>query len=299
MTMISLKVLYDLKDRLKDADIGQSAATDVERTVLDWAEANGLLEQKQDLSFDWQGFFERTAFLPLREVNLTGAPVPPVAGGGTSSLKPKAWTAEEDAQAVQLRVAGSSYPEIATARGRPLQGVKFRFHTRLNARVDAARATLNAEAAEEARPAEAEKAEAPEDSDSEPAATATAAAPAAPPAAGRGGVACREQSPSIAATPAPAFDPSQPLWARQINATLNAIGYKPPFTPQLDLELVERLAQGEKLAEIAADTGIDAGKLKARFLALTPDGRPTLTEQQHLIEVLRVRAEAARLKAAE
>ena len=36
---------------------------------------------------------------------------------------------------------------------------------------------------------------------------------------------------------------------------------------------------------------IDAAAVKARWFALTPDGRPTITEQEQLLKVLRHRAQ--------
>jgi len=71
---------------------------------------------------------------------------------------------------------------------------------------------------------------------------------------------------------------------------LDALGYKGPWTAELDLELVEDLARGRKVAEIAADMRIDPGAVKARFVAMTPEGRPGIDDQRRLLEVLRDRA---------
>jgi hypothetical protein len=334
MTTIPLKVLYDLKDRLDDAIAIVSDRHRAERACLDWAEANGLLVGgEQRVSVGFRGTLEglirdgtlrevtpvlngphgekkiveieteipagpqdeadgppaEEAGAPARIQGPEGAegalhpddaPVPPVAGGGTSLQKPSAWTDDQDNRAKALRRAGKTHPQIAAALGRPVQGVKFRFSQKLNAEMSAE--------------------DAPKPSDSEQPAPQVAAEPdAPPPASGPDGDGEAGSLAPAAAAPAPAFDPAAPLWFRQIDAVLRAIGYKAPFSPGIDLEFVERLCKGEKLAIIAADLGIDAARLKDRWVALIPDPRPTIGEQQRVLEVLRHRAEAASLKAAE
>lgn len=91
-------------------------------------------------------------------------------------------------------------------------------------------------------------------------------------------------------TPAPVQAPQPlPAWHRDINAELNALGYKSPWSAALDLDLVERLARGEKLPVIALDFGIDVSAAKARWTALTPNG-VSLKFQEQLLTVLRARA---------
>ena len=167
------------------------------------------------------------------------------------------WTDEEDARAIEMKRDGMSARKIAEALGRPVQGTCFRLSKVLQDRIK------------------------------QPAKSPTAKSPAAIPAEPQ----TKGDTPKGAAVAAPQFDPTTPLWFRQLDAVLTAIGYKTPWTPALDLELVEELARGRRVAEVAADMKIDAAAVKARWFALTPDGRPTITEQEQLLKVLRHRAQ--------
>lgn len=88
-----------------------------------------------------------------------------------------------------------------------------------------------------------------------------------------------------------------PIWHRDLNAWLNAFGYKDPWTPGLDLDLVQSLARGSKLNVIAADFGIDIEQCKIRFnnlrKAATEDGHFGIDQQTRLITVLKARAREA------
>ncbi|RWR32502.1 hypothetical protein D2T31_00525 [Sinirhodobacter populi] len=97
----------------------------------------------------------------------------------------------------------------------------------------------------------------------------------------------------------PITDTTRPLWWREIEANLNALGHKGPWTAALDLALVEGLTRGTPLPVLADELGVEVGQAKARFIAMTPDavdrfGRRAVTIelQQQLIEVLRARVEA-------
>lgn len=91
----------------------------------------------------------------------------------------------------------------------------------------------------------------------------------------------------------PPFDPGKPAWWRQIEAHLNALGHVSPWTPALDLALVEGLAQGTPKNLLADQLGVEVSAIKQRFIALTPDG-VTINAQAQLLEVLRAWAEAQR-----
>lgn len=350
MSVIDLKVLFDLQERLGD-DIGASQMHRVSRIVLEWAEAHGMLADRR-----------RVEYLPVRpfisvkpildpapqgaapatdpaapssgtaegllppddadavegagggndipagpqgdvdgedgEKSLSGGAVDPAptkapkdaegvasghdeasgpgdAGPGPTKPLPPLWTEEEDQKAIEMKIAGHTAREIAEALGRPVAGTGFRLSKKLKGRIK------DAEQAQKRK--NSETAGKPEKVDSE--------------AAGQGGAEGAEDAP--APKPAPAFDTSSPLWFRQIDAVLNCIGYKAPWSPELDLALVEGLAKGTPKPVLADELGVEAGDIKQRFFVLTPDGRPTVEEQQRLLQVLRHRAEQARLKAAE
>jgi hypothetical protein len=90
--------------------------------------------------------------------------------------------------------------------------------------------------------------------------------------------------------PAPPFDPGVPVWRREIEDRLNRLGNAAPFTPQVDLALLEGLAKGHKLGWISTDLGIDFEALKTRFRQLVPE--PGIVAQDRVGAVLRARATA-------
>ncbi len=90
--------------------------------------------------------------------------------------------------------------------------------------------------------------------------------------------------------PAPPFDPGVPVWRREIEDRLDRLGNAAPFTPQVDLALLEGLAKGHKLGWISTDLGIDFEPLKARFVRLVPE--PGIVAQDRVLTVLRARATA-------
>jgi hypothetical protein len=79
-----------------------------------------------------------------------------------------------------------------------------------------------------------------------------------------------------------------PMWQRELRALLNAVGYPAPFTPAIDLEILERQSRGEKAHEIALDLGIDVVRLRQRVIALLPD--TGMQAQARLLGELRLRA---------
>jgi hypothetical protein len=88
--------------------------------------------------------------------------------------------------------------------------------------------------------------------------------------------------------PAPPVDPGVPVWRREIEDRLNRLGNAAPFTPQVDLALLEGLAKGHKLNWISADLGIDFVDLKRRFALLVPE--PGIAAQARVLNMLRLRA---------
>ena len=88
--------------------------------------------------------------------------------------------------------------------------------------------------------------------------------------------------------PAPPFDPGVPVWQREIQDRLDRLGNPAPFTPQVDLALLEGLAKGHKLNWISADLGIDFLDLKRRFTLLVPE--PGIAAQARVLNMLRARA---------
>jgi len=87
---------------------------------------------------------------------------------------------------------------------------------------------------------------------------------------------------------APVVGNAKPLWWRQSEAMLNALGYNGDWSAKRDLSLVEGLAKGHHLTVVADELGVEVSVAKARFIALTPDG-VTIKGQEQLLEVLRSR----------
>lgn len=106
--------------------------------------------------------------------------------------------------------------------------------------------------------------------------------------------------PAQAVAPATGLDlTDQPAWFREINAHLNALGNKSPWTPGADVALVESLMRGAPAEVISDELGVDIAAFRARFVALTPGcvdnygrRRVTIEDQQRLLQVLRARAGA-------
>lgn len=203
------------------------------------------------------------------------------------------WTEEDDRRAIEMAVAGARAQEIAAALGRPASGTAFRLSRILKARIEAAKAA-------------AKGAPEPERAEHEDGAAVDAPRDARPHAAVADGSAAA--APSAAAgsmSPAPAFDPGRPAWWKAAEANLNALGWRPPFTGLVDLQLVEELQRGAKIDVLAADMLIDAVSLKNRWRALlsamdVPDGtRPSIEDQARLLRILRHRAGVVTAEAAE
>ncbi|MFC3059497.1 hypothetical protein [Paenirhodobacter populi] len=76
---------------------------------------------------------------------------------------------------------------------------------------------------------------------------------------------------------------------------LDALGYEVGFDAELDFDLVDGLAAGTKLGQLALDLDVDAGQLKKRFRALSECvldryGKVTIDGQQRLWTMLKARA---------
>lgn len=90
---------------------------------------------------------------------------------------------------------------------------------------------------------------------------------------------------------------------RQIDYHLTEVGYRGGWDAELDLELVEGLAQGRKAAEVAMDLDLDPKAVAERFRVLSypirdDRDRPTIDGMKDLAEVLRHRVKEARNRAA-
>lgn len=99
--------------------------------------------------------------------------------------------------------------------------------------------------------------------------------------------------------PRPDSPPSLSGLGRDLWAHLRGLPRAAGFDPECDLDLVEGLAQGRKLAEVALDLGIDAAACRARFQDLTapirtPKGAVEITGQTALLTVLRLRVQQDR-----
>lgn len=92
---------------------------------------------------------------------------------------------------------------------------------------------------------------------------------------------------SLAAADRLGETPSALAWSRH----LEAIGNPPGFPPAVDLALVEGLARGGSLAQVAGNLGLDARAAQMRFFALMPV--TGIEAQRLLLAALRARAGAA------
>lgn len=80
----------------------------------------------------------------------------------------------------------------------------------------------------------------------------------------------------------------RPAWWHEVEDLLKSIGNKGGWTPARDLELVESLSNGAPAPLVADQLGVEVGAVKARFIALTPDGS-SWDIQSRLIQVLRAK----------
>lgn len=92
-----------------------------------------------------------------------------------------------------------------------------------------------------------------------------------------------------------AVTPAMPGWQRDLREHINRLGYPAPWSPELDLMLVEELHIGRKLPEIAVGLGMDTSAVKARWtrlsaLARDDRDRVTLDGQAHLLAEVKARA---------
>ncbi len=211
------------------------------------------------------------------------------------------WTDAEDAQlidaVVQSKIAGTVKAEaiqsVATALGRTLKSVEQRAY-RLGARIGAALAGRSAEHQSAAKPEGIILAEPAEDE--KPLSNENAAAPEA-----------LADLPETAAPAQPPFSRSAPavppdglsgkdleIW-RHLTQPANQPRW--PMTIGTDFDLAVGIGRGDKLNVIAADLGIDAKALLARFAVITAlvrddKGRVTIEGLPKVINVLRRLAKA-------
>lgn len=107
------------------------------------------------------------------------------------------------------------------------------------------------------------------------------------------GSAPAEPAPAAGGSPVPAGSTpvtAPPASARRVQAHLNALGHVAPWSAGLDLDLVERLARGESLTNVAERIGVSRPEAIARWKALLPE--VTIDGQRLLLEELRRRAAA-------
>ena len=136
-----------------------------------------------------------------------------------------------------------------------------------------------------------------------PSACLAADTPGAAPHPARGDQARGDQAPTNGTPWRPAAQASAPAElsgeARALWHELAGLRPDPAFDIEADYDLVEGLAQGRKLAEVALDLGVDAAVAKARFATLSEPildarGRVRLDGQQALLKALKARVSAAR-----
>ncbi|MDF2143224.1 hypothetical protein [Paenirhodobacter sp. CAU 1674] len=188
------------------------------------------------------------------------ADAPPIASAADAApavdRKGAPWSDEECRNAKRWRAEGLTARMIAERLGRPLAATQVKLSS-LKDSPTPAKAPQKAPAAPVAKVA----------------APADKAAPTVAP------ITARAQTDAV-----------RPGWWVELNAQLNALGYRDGWSAARDLELVEGLVGGSPAALVADQLGVEVGAVKARFIALTPDG-VTIEGQTRLLQVLRARAE--------
>lgn len=81
-----------------------------------------------------------------------------------------------------------------------------------------------------------------------------------------------------------------PASARRVQAHLNALGHVAPWSVARDLDLVQQLARGDCLSDVAERIGVSRDEARARWKALLPE--VTIDGKRLLLEELRRRAAA-------
>lgn len=208
--------------------------------------------------------------VPQAEVTAAPAPSPAAAAPAPALRVGEQWTEEEDARLLLLFGDGKTGKEVASALGRPVPGTYKR-----KKKLDAS--GLRAPAA----PGHAN-----ENAKVEHVAPVVSAPPPPAPA---------PSVPLVRAAPAPAPGGAgldgTPMWQRQLRAHLNALGHVAPWTPALDLRLVEGMLRGDGATVVAEALGVDRRAAVARMRALLPE--PGIEAQARLAVELRRRAAAA------
>ncbi|MES2845621.1 MAG: hypothetical protein V4747_11380 [Pseudomonadota bacterium] len=111
-------------------------------------------------------------------------------------------------------------------------------------------------------------------------------------------------APAVAVPPLPIpRDDGRSFRQREIGAMLDGLRARKGFDAELDLELVEALTKGQKLAVISADLGVDSRALADRWGDLSDPlrderGRLPMVDQVHLLAELRRKVREARGAAA-
>lgn len=198
-------------------------------------------------------------YIDVQPSRVVDGPVPGSASAMAKAM-PAPWTAQEDELAVTVYVdnlnagegIGEAARKAADAVGRPFEGTKFRLKNKLAEQVDARLLRLlNAKAlAETARRNAAAAAEVSIEAAPQPIAA--------------------DPAPDVVAEKPPAdADPVaiDPRLRRHISA-LSQITHGRRWKPAEDLALLDDVTNGLKLAEIAADMGLDSNKVKFRLETL-------------------------------
>lgn len=255
MTSIDLDLVRDLADRMTSLPAG--GRLDAFRAALDWAEAAGMLEEAVEIR---PGAAAATVKDDRNEPKRRVDPPLPVRSGPKGRFDP--WTAAEDAVVGTMRADGTPFEEIAAHLGRTANAIQFRYYTKI-------------------RPAAAEPPLPP---------------PAGPLPAGSGSEAARPANLAREQRDAGTDCDGKAVWHKEMS--VEAIGRHvaalPPaagWTPPRDLELVQLILRGDGLGNAAEALGVDRDSALRRWKQLIP--LTSITNQIHLLMVLKTRAEAA------
>lgn len=279
MTSIDLDLVRDLADRMTSLPAG--GRLDAFRAALDWAEAAGMLEEAVEIR---PGAAAATVKDDRNEPKRRVDPPLPVRSGPRGRFDP--WTAAEDAVVGTMRADGTPFEEIAAHLGRSANAIQFRYYTKIRSCLrEVASATQG-----RSEPAPPTPVRVP----------AAAEPPLPPPAgplpAGSGSEAARPANLAREQRDAGTDCDGKAVWHKEMS--VEAIGRHvaalPPaagWTPPRDLELVQLILRGDGLGNAAEALGVDRNSALRRWKQLIP--LTSITNQSHLLMVLKTRAEAA------
>lgn len=221
---------------------------------------------------------------------------------GSDGFVRGSWLPQEDARLRELRRSGATYSQICDELSRPASAIRFRAKVLGLTGPGAVARAGQASAVQEHGAGDTPQSVAPDAGPRSGGAGVVGVVPAAPGPASPPGPPRETPPPAGGPGAGAGADPVPDALrgvARDLWRVIAALPRDAGCDAEVDLEMVEGLARGARLAEIALDLGVDAAVLKKRFAAVSAEirdarGSVTLIGQGALIDVLRERVKRAR-----